>query len=95
MWSAIIQTITVRVGDDSKTIEVTAKVIEGHLAPGMNLEIELNRSMSVSVPIIHIGAMGNSRVKLILDGEDSEHAGVIAALNFPDEALVVTSPSTP
>lgn len=92
MWKAIIQTLTVLIGGDGKTVEVVAAVLEGNVSPGMNVEIELNRSLSVSVPIIHVEDLDNNQIKLILDGGDRGCAAFIAALNFADETLVISSP---
>jgi len=91
MWEAIIQTLSVQIGGDSKTVEVIAEVLEGRITAGMNVEIGLNKSMSFSVPIISVIETGQSKVKLVLDGEDNEGANMIEALNFADETLVVSS----
>jgi hypothetical protein len=91
MWSAFIQTSSVQIGSNSETVEVIAEVVEGHVAAGMDVEIQLNRSISWSVPIIRVIEMSNNHINLMLDGEDNDGAAMIVALNFEDEMLVVSS----
>ena len=92
MKAAIIHTSTVRLADGGKTVEVVARVLEGSVEAGMELMIELNRSMTFSIPVLRVTALPEDQVELVLDCEDEVGlAQVVEGLNFADEILMCES----
>jgi hypothetical protein len=89
MKTAITHTSTVRLASDGKTVEVVARVLEGHVEAGMALKIELNRSTAFWIPILRLKTLSENEVELTMDCEDDpEFAQAVVALNFADEILL-------
>lgn len=92
MWCALIQTRTVQIGEDGKSIDVVADLLEGHVEAGMQVDIPLNRSTSVSLPIHEVRELDSNRVVLVLEGgNDEDETYFIIGLNPANEVLVVSS----
>jgi hypothetical protein len=88
MKSATIHSLLVRLSSDEKTVEVVAQVLEGNVEQGMELRIELNRSLSVSIPILRVTTLPDDQVELLLACDEKSEAQFVLGLNFADETLM-------
>lgn len=84
------RTTKVYEGDDGHSVIVEGAIENGCIEAGMQLNIGMSATFSMSVPIRSASSDGKS---LVLECEDREGVDMVIAMNFENELLEATEPN--
>jgi hypothetical protein len=65
--------------------------LHGDVSPGMSLELPLNSSVSMLLPISKVTDCGSAEVELVLQFKTPDEAELVVALACPSEEMPVVS----